>query len=141
LAFAPASLILANNYLPLSEALYQKEYRMSIEEHQYIKLLDYAISQEGSYHMEPGLSAAKMTEREFESVRESLFLNAHMQAPPPGQPEVYDWRLRPEAVFGYLTYKQYDHAQKSSKRALYISSVSLIIAAGSLVVGAIGVLL
>jgi hypothetical protein len=66
---------------------------MSIEEHQYIKLLDYAISQKGSCHMEPGLSAAKMTEREFESVRESLFLNAQMQAPPSGQSEVYNFRL------------------------------------------------
>ncbi|MBK1888358.1 hypothetical protein [Marinobacter sp. DY40_1A1] len=114
---------------------------MSIEEHQYIKLLDYAISQKGSYHMEPGLSAAKMTEREFESVRDTFFINAHMQAPPPGQSQVYDWRLRPEAVFGYLAYKQYDHAQKSSKRALYISSASLMVAAASLVVGALGALL
>jgi hypothetical protein len=56
--------------------------------------------------MEPGLSVAKLTEREFESVRESLFLNAHMQVPPPGQSEVYDWRLRPDSVFGYLTCKQ-----------------------------------
>jgi uncharacterized protein (DUF2164 family) len=133
--------ILTHYFSPLNAALYQKEYQMNIEEHQYTKLLDYAKSQMGSYHMEPGLSAAKMTEREFESVRESLFLNAHMQVSPPGQSEVYDWRLRPEAVFGYLTYKQYDYAQKSSKRALYIPSVSLIIAAGSLVVGAIGVLL
>jgi hypothetical protein len=54
---------------------------VSIEQHQYIKLLDYAISQKGSYHMEPKLAAAKMTEREFDTVRESLFLNANMQAP------------------------------------------------------------
>lgn len=111
---------------------------MSIEEHKYIKLLSYAISQKSSYHMEPGLQSANMTETEFENIRDSLFINANMQAPPPGKTQVYDWRLRPEAVFGYLTYKQYEHAQQSSKRALYIAAASLGVAALTLVISGFG---
>ncbi len=107
---------------------------MDIHEHKYIKLLDYAVAQKSSYHMEPGLKSANMTETEFENIRDSLFINAHMQAPPPNKHEVYDWRLRPEALFGYLTYKQYEHAVKSTHRALYISSASLVVALIALVI-------
>lgn len=49
--------------------------------HKYIKLLSYAISQKIPYHMEPGLQSANMTETEFENIRDSLFINANMQAP------------------------------------------------------------
>lgn len=111
---------------------------MSIEEHKYIKLLSYATSQRSSYHMEPGLQLANMTETEFENIRDSLFINANMQAPPPGKNQVYNWRLRPEAVFGYLTYKQYEHAQKSSKRALYIATASLGAAVLTLLISVLG---
>ncbi len=111
---------------------------MSIEQHKYIKLLDYAISQQSSYHMEPGLQSANMTESEFENIRDSLFINSNVQSPP-NKNQVYDWRLRPEAVFGYLTYKQYEHAQKSSKRALYISSASFSVAVLTLVISGLGV--
>lgn len=110
---------------------------MNIHEHKYIKLLDYAVSQKGSYHMEPGLTAANMTETEFENIRDSLFINAHMHAPPPNKSQIYEWRLRPEAVFGYLAYKQYEHAESSSKTALYISSASLLIAVLTLIMTAI----
>jgi hypothetical protein len=112
---------------------------MSINEHKYIKLLDYAIAQKSSYHMEPGLLDANMTETEFENIRDSLFINARMQAPPPNKNQVYDWRLKPEAVFGYLTYKQYEHAQKSSRQALYISAISLTVATLTLVVTGVSV--
>lgn len=88
--------------------------------------------------MEPGLQSANMTETEFENIRDRLFINANMQAPPPGKNQVYDWRLRPEAVFGYLTYKQYEHAQQSSKRALYIASASLGVAVLTLVTSGLG---
>lgn len=108
---------------------------MSIDEHKYIKLLDYAVSQVGSYHMTPALERANMTEREFELIRDTLFVNANMQAPPPRPNQTYDWRLRPEAVFGYLAYKQYEHAQKSSQRAFYVASGSLIVAFFALVGG------
>ena len=111
---------------------------MSIEQHKYIKLLDYAISQRSSYHMEPGLQSANMTESEFENIRDSLFIKANMQAPPPNKNQVYDLRVRPEAVFGYLTYKQYEHAQKSSKRAFYISSAFFSVAVLTLVISGLG---
>lgn len=111
---------------------------MSIEEQKYIKLLDYAIAQLSSYHMEPGLESANMTESEFVNIRDSLFINANIQAPPPNKNQVYDWRLRPEAVFGYLTYKQYEHAQKSSKRALYIAAASHSVAVITLVISGLG---
>ena len=110
---------------------------MNIHQHKYIKLLDYAITQKNAYHMEPGLKASNMTETEFENIRDSLFINANMQAPPPNKNQTYDWRLRPEAVFGYLTYKQYEHAEKSSKTALYISSLSIVIAVLTLIVSAV----
>lgn len=112
---------------------------MSINEHKYIKLLDYAVAQKSSYHMEPGLHNANMTETEFDNIRDSLFINAHMQAIPPNKNQVYDWRLKPEAVFGYLTYKQYEHAQKSSKNALYISTISLAVAALTLAVTGVSI--
>jgi hypothetical protein len=104
-----------------------------MEPHKYIKLLDYAVAKDGLYHMAPALTAAKMTETEFENIRDSLFINAHTQAPPPNKNQNFEWRLRPEAVFGYLTYKQYEHAQQSSKRAMYISSGSFIVAILSLI--------
>ncbi|MDH5358149.1 MAG: hypothetical protein OEW63_05940 [Gammaproteobacteria bacterium] len=107
---------------------------MSINKHKYIKLLEYAVAQKSSYYMEPGLLAANMTETEFENIRDSIFINANTQAPPPNKNQVFDWRLKPEAVFGYLTYKQYEHAQQSSKQAIYISAISLAVATLTLVV-------
>ena len=105
-----------------------------MEKHQYIELLEYAMSQKGSYHMEPGLVKAKMTESEFQNVRDAFFVNAHIQAPPPNKSQVFNWRLSPEAVFGYLSYKQYEHAQKSSTQAFYISIASLSVAVLTLAV-------
>lgn len=102
--------------------------------HKYIKLLEYAVSKTDSYHMEPGLIEANMTESEFELIRDSLFINAHLQSPPPNKSQIFEWRLRPEAVFGYLSYKQYEHAQKSSKKAIYIATVSAWVAAATLVI-------
>ena len=112
---------------------------MSIKEHKYIKLLDYAVEQKGSYHMEPGIKEANMIEREFKNIRDSLFINVHMQAPPPNKNQTYDRRLKPEAVLGYFAYKQYEHAQKSSKQTLYISSVSLAVATLTLVLTGLSV--
>jgi hypothetical protein len=110
---------------------------MNIEEHKYVKLLEYAVSQKGSYHMEPGLKQANMTEREFELIRDSIFINANMQAPPPGKSQVYDWRLKPEALFGFLAFKQYEHAQASANRAIWFSSVSLLVAITTLGISAL----
>lgn len=101
---------------------------MKIEKHKYIKLLEYAISQTSSYHMEPGLREANMTEREFLYIRDSIFINANTQAPPPNIYEVFDWKLKPEAIFGYLSFKQYEQAQGSSSKAFYISTASLVVA-------------
>lgn len=107
---------------------------MAVKDHKYIKLLDYVMLQKKhSYHLTPGLESANMTDSEFELVRDSLFINANMQAPPPGRSQVYEWRLRPETVFGYLAYKQYEHAQKSSRLAFYISSASLTVAVLALI--------
>jgi hypothetical protein len=101
---------------------------MDINDHKYIKLLEYVMDKKSSYVMRDALDYAKMTESEFLNVRDVLFINANMQAPPPNASLIYDWRLRPEAVFGYLNYKQYQHSVKSSNKAVYISVVSLIIA-------------
>ncbi|EKO3401391.1 hypothetical protein OI845_004323 [Vibrio fluvialis] len=110
-----------------------------MNQHKYIKLLEFAVKQTSSYCMQDGLKAANMTENEFLNIRDSLFINAQMISPPPTMSQVYDWRLRPEAVFGYLGFKQYEHAQKSSKTAMYVASASLIIAVLTLAVTTLGI--
>jgi hypothetical protein len=39
-----------------------------------------------------------------------------------------NWKLKPEAVFGYLNYKQYEHAISSTKKVFWIASISLTVA-------------
>ncbi|MFQ3282961.1 hypothetical protein [Reinekea sp.] len=107
--------------------------------HKYIKLIEFAISQDSAYHMQLGLDASKMSESEFKLIRDSTFLTEHLE---PNMPMsyIFDWKLKPEAIFGYLSYMQYEHSDKSSKRAMFFSTASLIIAIASLAITVLSML-
>lgn len=97
-------------------------------DHRYIKFLDYVVTQKGSFHLEPALTQANMSESEFELIRDTIFYRENLPDLIAVRSQVLNWTLRPEALFGYLTYIQYDHAVKSSTRAFFLASAFFAVA-------------
>jgi hypothetical protein len=103
-------------------------------DHRYIKLLDYVVEEDSSFHLDPALLSANMSEAEFELIRDSIFYRENLPDSISLRNQVLSWTLKPEALFGYLTYKQYQQAVKSSKRAMYFASASLLVAVAGLAI-------
>jgi hypothetical protein len=81
-----------------------------------------------TFHLEPALKASKLTKDEFEMIRDSLFYRDNLPEIHEPTSQLLEWKLKPDAVFAYLSYKQYEHAIISTKRALWIATASLVVA-------------
>lgn len=108
-----------------------------MKDHKYIKFLDHVVKEEGSFHLDPAFQHSKLSESEFNLIRDSIFYNENLPDVIAVRSQYLEWKLKPEALFGYLNYKQYEHAIESSKRAFRISVVSLLVAIISLSVSII----
>jgi hypothetical protein len=107
-------------------------------EHKYIKLLDRVIAHDkGSFHLEPAFKASKLTKDEFEMIRDSLFYRENLPDSHEPASQSLNWKLKPEAVFQYLSYQQYVHAISSTKKALWVATASLVIATIGIVLNVI----
>ena len=97
-------------------------------EHKYIKFLDYVIEQNGSFHLQPAFDASGLTKDEFHLIKDFFVYSENLPDSREPASQSLNWKLKPEAVFGYLTYKQYEHAISSTRKALWIASISLGVA-------------
>ncbi|MEW8293008.1 MAG: hypothetical protein AB2660_01340 [Candidatus Thiodiazotropha sp.] len=104
--------------------------------HKYIKFLDFIIDKESTYRLGPAFQYSKLTESEFNLIKDSIFYTENLPDSYSTRSQYLDWKIKPEALFGYLSYKQYEHAIVSSKRAFWISVGSLAIAVLSLALSA-----
>jgi hypothetical protein len=94
-------------------------------EHKYIKFLDYVIEKNGSFHLQPAFDASGLTKEEFLLIKDFFVYNDNLPDSHEPASQSLNWKLKPEAVFGYLNYKQYEHAIHSAKWALWIATASL----------------
>jgi hypothetical protein len=107
-------------------------------DHRYIKFLDYVVEQKSSFSLDPGFLLANMSESEFELIRDAIFYRENLPESISVRHQSLYWTLKPEALFGYLTFKQYQQAVDSSKRAMYFASASLVVAIVGLAINFVG---
>ncbi len=102
-----------------------------------IKLISFSIGKR-KFTVSDALNASGMGVSEFLAAAGSVYsiksdlpidINLH---------EVKDWHLKPEALFGYMGLKEFEHSVKSAKEAKMIAIASIIITAllalGSIIV-------
>ncbi|MCG7869814.1 MAG: hypothetical protein JAY74_26015 [Candidatus Thiodiazotropha taylori] len=61
-------------------------------------------------------------------IRDSLFYHENLPDNHESASQSLNWQLKPDAVFGYLSYKQYEHAIRSAMWAKWIALASLAVA-------------
>lgn len=109
--------------------------------HPYIKLIQFAIENR-SFTVEQARMAAHLSHEEFMFVRHDLFVLSGPQLDPviPEQ-QVMEWKVSPQALFGYIQFQAYrdavESARKADQRAIWAMGVSAISAIAGLI-GALG---
>lgn len=107
--------------------------------HKYIDLIEFALATR-SFSVQQILDATKMSGDEFNAAKHALFHLKGMHENPL-RDEVIDWTLKPEAYFQYLSYLEFKHSVESSKRAYWVAWISMSIAAISVVIACISLVL
>ncbi|WP_369983840.1 hypothetical protein [Thalassolituus sp.] len=112
-----------------------------MEVHPYIKLIKFAIENR-SFTVEQACMAAHISREEFMFVRHELFvLSGAQQEPVISHQQVMDWKVSPQALFGYIQYQAYRDAVESASKADQRALIATRISIGALVVGSsIGIL-
>lgn len=119
-----------------------------MEVHPYIKLIQFAIENR-SFTVEQARMAAHLSHEEFMFVRHDLFVLSGAQLDPViHEQQVMEWKVSPQALFGYIQYQAYrdavESARKADKRAfwaLIFAGSSVIIPLSGLLVSGIGALI
>lgn len=101
-----------------------------MEVHPYIKLIQFAIENR-SFTVEQACMAAHISREEFMFVRHDLFVLSGAQLGPVfSQQQVMDWKVSPQALFGYIQYQAYrdavESARKADRRAIWAMRMSAI---------------
>ena len=110
-----------------------------MNKHGYIELIEYAMK-ERNFSIEEVCNAIRLPESDFMFIRHEIFaLSAAQEQPTVHKNERLEWKLSPQAIFGYIQYQAYTDAVESSRRsqklaiwALYISALSAL---GSILTG------
>lgn len=96
--------------------------------HKYIVFIDKVLDQKGaSFNLDPAFKASGLSKDEFELIRDSLFYRDNLPDNHEPASQSLNWKLKPDAIFSYLSYKQYEHAIHSAKWALWIATASLVV--------------
>lgn len=113
--------------------------------HPYIKLIQFAIENR-SFTVEQARMAAHLSREEFMFVRHDLFVLGGAQLDPViHEQQVMEWKVSPQALFGYIQYQAHrdavESASKADKRAfwaLIFAGFSAMMSVGGLLVESIG---
>lgn len=96
--------------------------------HPYIMLIEYTMK-DRHFSIEQACTACKLSISDFMFIRHSLFvLNGIQDQPYVQLNELMEWKLSPEALFGYIQYTAYQDSLKSAEKADRRAVVALIIA-------------
>ena len=92
-----------------------------------VRLIAFAIDKR-EFTIQQALNASKMRPDEFFALAAVIFTRDDI-ACDTNRNEVLEWRLRPDALFGYLALQQYDYSIVASRRASWIAIFSIAISA------------
>lgn len=97
--------------------------------HPYIRLIEYALENK-SFSIEQACTATKFPLMDFQRVQEQLFLlDEHQRENTQYYNLEMQWRVRPEALFGYIQFQAYrdavESANKADQRALIATRISI----------------
>ena len=100
-----------------------------MKKHGYIELIEYAMK-ERNFSIEQACRAIKLPISDFMFIRHEIFiLNGNQAEAIVHHNELLEWKLSPQAVFGYIQYKAYEDAVESSKRSHKLAILALCISA------------
>ena len=113
--------------------------------HPYIKLIEFALN-ESNFSVEQACSATKIGLTDFQKVQEQIFLvDEHLRDKSRYPNMLLEWKVKPEALFGYIQYQAHqdavESARKADKRAfwaLIFAGFSAMMSVGGLLVEGIG---
>jgi hypothetical protein len=81
-----------------------------------------------SFHLQPGFDESGLSKDEFLLIQDTFFYRDTLPDNYEPASQVLEWKLKPDALFGYLSYKQYEHAICSATKAQWIAGISLAVA-------------
>lgn len=100
-----------------------------MKKHGYIELIEYAMK-ERNFSIEEVCAAIKLPVSDFMFIRHEIFsLSANQENPSIHKSERVEWKLSPQAIFGYIQYKSYKDAVESSKRSEKLATWALCVSA------------
>jgi hypothetical protein len=99
----------------------------SIRNHEYIKLIEYALSN-NEFSAEEASAEIGITTEQFRFARDSIFnLNPVQSSGAEFRTShKYKWHLSPQDYFNYLQYLEFIHATNSAKKANWIAIIAII---------------
>jgi len=108
--------------------------------HPYIKLIEYALGNK-SFSIEQACAATKFPLMDFQRVQEQIFLlDEHQRENTQYYNLEMQWRVSPDALFGYIQFKAYQDALASAEKADKRAVIALIFAGASSVLTLVGLL-
>lgn len=113
-----------------------------MKKHGYIGLIEYAIENK-NFSIEEACTALRLPVSDFMFIRHDIFvLNGNQAEATVHKNERCEWKLSPQAIFGYIQYQAYTDAVESSKRseklAIWALCFSGVSAFGSILASLLG---
>ncbi|GAA6145535.1 hypothetical protein [Thalassolituus maritimus] len=105
--------------------------------HPYIKLIEFALNNR-SFTIEQARMAAHLSHEEFMFVRHDLFVlsGAQTDSVIPEQ-QVMEWKVSPQALFGYIQFQAYRDAVESARKADRRGLIATRISIGALIISSL----
>lgn len=98
-----------------------------LRKHEYIKLIEYALSHD-EFSAEEACPEIGITDEQFRFVRFSIFDLSGAQDGAEFRSTIkYKWHISTQAYFNYLQYIEFMHAVKSARKANIIAIIAIII--------------
>ncbi len=107
----------------------------SLENHKYIKLIEFAIKQK-HFTKTQACEVSGLTKQEFDFVRHEIFILSGAQAEYLNDNQEYEWKVSSQTFFNYLQFSEFKFAVITAKKAQRTALVAIILS-GVLAVGSI----
>lgn len=106
-----------------------------LNEQRIVKLIAFSIGKR-NFTAADAMSATGMGHSEFLAIGKRIFTNGEDIGDDVSINEVFDWHLSPEALFSYMSLKEFEHSVKSAAEAKKLAVISIAIS-GLLAIGSI----
>jgi len=100
-----------------------------LEPHSCVRLVEFALKHR-AFSPSDACKASGLKDEDFQFIAPSIFILNQKQESGDllRRGDTQEWRLRPEAYFGYLQFVSYRHAVESAKQAYRLSVLSVVVA-------------